>query len=103
DGYDKQEIVLFDKWYSVLDWNDVVKYLNDTPENVEQKGKTFVSFLAKYVFMTFYKLPEEAFNFHRFRGMWHDELDQHTTELIFHKGSEEDFRNMRWDVKYDEG
>ncbi|CAG8736130.1 2843_t:CDS:1, partial [Dentiscutata heterogama] len=38
-----------------------------------------------------------------FRGMWHNELDQRTTELIFHKGSEEDFRNMLWDVKYDEG
>ncbi|CAG8563761.1 9286_t:CDS:2 [Dentiscutata heterogama] len=128
DGYDKHEIVLFDEWYSVLDWNDVVKYLNNTPENVEQKGKTFVPFLAKYVFMTFHKPPEEVFNFRRvnindetstqcdwgqfyrhldyiikFRGMWHDELDQHTTELIFHKGSKEDFCKMLWDVKYDEG
>ncbi|CAG8456315.1 17465_t:CDS:2, partial [Dentiscutata heterogama] len=82
DGYDKYKIVLFDEWYLVLDWNDVVKYLNDTPENVKQKGKTFVPFLAK--------------------DMWHDELDQHTTELIFHKGSEEDFCNMLWDIKYDE-
>ncbi|CAG8648805.1 9026_t:CDS:2, partial [Dentiscutata heterogama] len=96
--------------------------------NVEQKGKSFVPFLAKYVFMTSHKPPEEAFNFRRvnmndetstqrdwgqfyrrldyiieFKGMWHDELDQRTTELIFHKGSEENFRNMLWDVKYDEG
>ncbi|CAG8651746.1 6986_t:CDS:2, partial [Dentiscutata heterogama] len=71
--------------------------------NVEQKGKTFVPFLAKYVFITSHKPSEEAFNFHRFRGMWHDELDQCTTELIFHKGLEEDFHNMLWNIKYDKG
>ncbi|CAG8601878.1 17249_t:CDS:2, partial [Dentiscutata heterogama] len=97
------EIVLFDEWYSILDWNDVVKYLNDIPENVEQKGKLFVPFLAKYVFMTSYKLLEEAFNFCRFRSMWHDEIDQHTMELTFHKGFKDDFHNMFWDIKYDEG
>ncbi|CAG8640088.1 15358_t:CDS:2, partial [Dentiscutata heterogama] len=51
--------------YIVLDWNDIVKYLNDTPEIVEQKGKSFVLFLVKFVFMTFYKPLEEAFNFQR--------------------------------------
>ncbi|CAG8569239.1 926_t:CDS:1 [Dentiscutata heterogama] len=116
DGYKRHEIVLFDEWYTSIDWNDIVKYLNDTPENVEQKGKTFVPFLAKYVFMTSHKPPEEAFNFRRhnineemstqrdwgqfyhcldyvieFKGIWHDEIDLRTTELIFHKGSEKEF------------
>ncbi|CAG8732444.1 1318_t:CDS:2, partial [Dentiscutata heterogama] len=64
-----------------------------------------------YVFMTSHKPPEEAFNFRRhnandkmstqrdwgqfyrrldyvieFKGIWHDEMDLHTTKLIFHKG-----------------
>ncbi|CAG8760248.1 13127_t:CDS:1, partial [Dentiscutata heterogama] len=81
-----------------------------------------------YVFMTSHKPPEEAFNFRRhnandemstqhdwgqfyrhldyvieFKGIWHDEMDLCTTELIFHKGSEEEFRNMRCDVKYRKG
>ncbi|CAG8772213.1 9722_t:CDS:1, partial [Dentiscutata heterogama] len=81
-----------------------------------------------YVFMTSHKPPEEAFNFRRhnandemstqrdwgqfyrrldyvieFKGIWHDEIDLRTTELIFHKGSEEEFRNMTWDVKYRKG
>ncbi|CAG8613062.1 3792_t:CDS:2, partial [Dentiscutata heterogama] len=32
-------------------------------EDVEIKGKSFVPFLAKYIFMTSQKYPEEAFNF----------------------------------------
>ncbi|CAG8720611.1 15355_t:CDS:2, partial [Dentiscutata heterogama] len=84
DGYKRYEIVLFDEWYTSMDWNDIVKYLNDTLENVEQKGKTFVSFLAKH-------------------GIWHNKIDLCTTELIFHKGSEEEFRNMTWDIKYRKG
>ncbi|CAG8623237.1 5776_t:CDS:2, partial [Dentiscutata heterogama] len=93
NGYNKHEIVLFDEWYTCIDWNDIVKYLNDTPEDVEQKHKGFIPFLAKYVFITSHKPPEEAFNFRH----------QRTTELIFYKGSEEDFRNMNWDVKYCKG
>ncbi|CAG8441410.1 3680_t:CDS:2, partial [Dentiscutata heterogama] len=125
--YNKYEIVLFDEWYTYIDWNDIVKYLNDTPEDVEQKHKGFIPFLAKYVFMTSHKPPEEAFNFRRnhvnnksftqrdwdqfycrldfiikFTGKWND-IDQCTTELIFHKSSEKDFHNMNWDVKYCKG
>ncbi|CAG8528881.1 9175_t:CDS:2 [Dentiscutata heterogama] len=78
--------------------------------------------------MTSHKPPEEAFNFRRhnineemstqcdwsqfycrldyvieFKSIWHDEMDLRTTKLIFHKGSEEEFRNMTWDVKYRKG
>ncbi|CAG8691577.1 12662_t:CDS:1, partial [Dentiscutata heterogama] len=96
--------------------------------DVEQKHKGFIPFLAKYVFMISHKPPKEAFNFrhnhindesftqrdwdqfyHRldfiieFTGKWNNDIDQRTTELIFHKGSEEDFCNMNWDVKYRKG
>ncbi|CAG8607060.1 1213_t:CDS:2, partial [Dentiscutata heterogama] len=90
--------------YISMDWNDIVKYLNNTPETVEQKGKTFVSFLAKYVFMISHKPPEEAFNFQQHNA--NDEMSTQqlcTTELIFHKSSEKEFRNMTWDVKYHKG
>ncbi|CAG8686754.1 4070_t:CDS:2, partial [Dentiscutata heterogama] len=103
--------ILFDEWYTCIDWNDIVKYLNDTPEDVEQKHKGFIPFLAKYVFMTSHKPPEEAFNFRRnyvndesftqrdwdqfyrrldfvieFTGKWNDDINQRTTKLIFYKG-----------------
>ncbi|CAG8679021.1 12737_t:CDS:1, partial [Dentiscutata heterogama] len=128
NGYNKYKIVLFDEWYTCIDWNDIVKYLNNTPEDVEQKHKGFILFLAKYVFMTSYKPPEKAFNFHHnhindesftqrdwdqfyhyldfiieFTGKWNDDIDQCTTKLIFHKDSKGDFHNMNWDVKYCKG
>ncbi|CAG8674819.1 3316_t:CDS:2, partial [Dentiscutata heterogama] len=100
DGYKRHEIVLFDKWYTSLDWNDIVKYLNDTPENVEQKGKTFVPFLAKYVFMTSHKPPEEAFNFRRYNI--NEEISTQRDWGQFYR-LEEEFRSMTWDVKYRKG
>ncbi|CAG8808250.1 15759_t:CDS:2, partial [Racocetra fulgida] len=63
DGYFGQDIVFFDEWYTCLSWADIVKLLNDTDESVEIKNKGFVPFLAKYVFMTSRKPPQEAFNF----------------------------------------
>jgi len=107
--------VLFDEWYTCLSWNDIVKYLNDTPEKVEIKGKGFVPFLVKHIFMTSRKALQEAFNFgvgniidntsvHRDWGQFERRLDfvieftgnweAGTTQIHFHKGSEEDFRNM---------
>ncbi|CAG8655014.1 11994_t:CDS:2, partial [Dentiscutata heterogama] len=109
DGYKRYEIVLFDKWYMSMNWNDIVKYLNDTPENVEQKGKSFMPFLAKYVIMTSHRPQEEAFNFRR-----HNANDEMSTQhdwggvliSLSNSGvysSEEEFRNMTWDVKYCKG
>ncbi|CAG8533739.1 4840_t:CDS:1 [Scutellospora calospora] len=31
NGYDEQEIVLLDEFYTKIDWNDLVNILNDTP------------------------------------------------------------------------
>ncbi|KAF0539686.1 hypothetical protein F8M41_006945 [Gigaspora margarita] len=44
---------------------------NDTPYRVEQKHKYFEQFLAKYIFITEKKLPNEAYNF----GQQHDKED----------------------------
>ncbi|CAG8516753.1 6065_t:CDS:2 [Scutellospora calospora] len=115
------------KWYTAVRWDDIVTYLNNTPAKVEVKRKGFKPFLAKYIFMTSRRSPEESFNFgqrnrsedevHRdweqfdrrldfiieFKGKWNEDIDLRTTELIFHRGSEEEFRNMIWDLKYDKG
>ncbi|CAG8695221.1 2475_t:CDS:2, partial [Dentiscutata heterogama] len=97
--------ILFDEWYTCIDWNDIVKYLNDTPEDVEQKHKGFIPFLAKYIFITSHKPPEEAFNFRRNhvndKSFTQRDWDQFYRRLDF--GSEEDFCNMNWDVKYRKG
>ncbi|CAG8723657.1 11820_t:CDS:2, partial [Scutellospora calospora] len=65
--------------------NDLVNILNDTPFRVEEKHKGFVPFMAKYVILTAQK--------------WDDDIEKRTTEIIFHQGSEEDFRNINWMVK----
>ncbi|CAG8574589.1 6425_t:CDS:2, partial [Dentiscutata heterogama] len=31
---------------------------------------------------------------------WNNDIEKYTTQLIFHKGSESDFREMIWDLKY---
>ncbi|CAG8643158.1 5641_t:CDS:1, partial [Scutellospora calospora] len=94
---------------------------------VEVKCKGFKPLLAKYIFMTSRRSSEESFNFSQcnksedevyrdwdqfdrrldfiieFKGKWNDNIDLHTTELIFHRGSKDEFRNMIWDLKYDKG
>ncbi|CAG8744563.1 13994_t:CDS:2, partial [Dentiscutata heterogama] len=79
NSYQSYSIVFLDEWYTCVDWNSIIKYLNDIPEKVEIKGKLFVPFLAKYIFITSCKPVEEAFNF----------------------GLESDFCGMLWDLKYD--
>ncbi|CAG8481921.1 19033_t:CDS:2, partial [Racocetra persica] len=61
--YDDQEVVFIDEFYMKLDWTDIVNYPNDTSEWIEIKAKGFVLFLAKYIFLTARKPPEDAFNF----------------------------------------
>jgi hypothetical protein len=100
-----------------------VNILNDSICTLEYKNgglNGFVPFLAKYVFLTSTKPPEEAYNFGRgneeddsnkrsyeqferrldyiieFKGNW----KRRTTEIIFHKGDEEKFRNMEWIIEY---
>ena len=127
NGYNKQDIIFLDEWYTCFNWNDVVKYLNDTEEEVEIKGKGFIPFLGKYIFMTSRKPPNEAFNFGNrgfgndsiqrdftqferrlkfiieFTGKWDDNIEQRTTQIHFHKGSEQEFRSMLWNLKFDRG
>ncbi|CAG8647825.1 227_t:CDS:2, partial [Scutellospora calospora] len=57
-----------------------------------------------------WKSPEESFNFGQrnrsedeFKRKWDDDIDLCTTELIFHRGLEKEFRNMIWDLKYNKG
>ncbi|CAG8643676.1 5858_t:CDS:2, partial [Scutellospora calospora] len=122
--YKRQEIVLLDEFYTKIDWDDMVNILNDSICDLELKHKGFVPFLAKYVFLTNTKPPEEAYNFGQngrdddsnkrsfeqferrldiiieFRGKWHNDISKRTTEIIFHKGDEQKFRDMEWDVEY---
>ncbi|CAG8745975.1 5421_t:CDS:2 [Gigaspora rosea] len=124
NGYEGQEIVLIDEFYTKIDWGDMINILNDSCFNVEKKHSGFEPFIAKYVFLTATKPPEEAYNFNQtgvteddnkrdyeqfdrrldyiieFQGKWHDDISQRTTWIIFHKGNEEKFRNMEWDIKY---
>ncbi|CAG8772478.1 6386_t:CDS:1, partial [Dentiscutata heterogama] len=62
--------------YICVNWNSIVKYLNDTPETVKIKGKLFVPFLAKYIFMISHKPAKEAFNFGQ-RNMDDEASSQH--------------------------
>ncbi|CAG8619572.1 5591_t:CDS:2, partial [Dentiscutata heterogama] len=78
-------------------------------ETVEIKEKSFVPFLAKYIFMTSRKSAKEAFNFGQrnindeisTQYKWNDNIEKCTTQLIFHKGLESDFYGILWDLKYD--
>ncbi|RIB02207.1 hypothetical protein C2G38_2228464 [Gigaspora rosea] len=64
DGYDKQEIVFLDEFYTKISWDDVVNILNNTTEGVEHKGKGFRQpFIPKYIFMTARKSLQESYNF----------------------------------------
>ncbi|RIB17497.1 hypothetical protein C2G38_2313592 [Gigaspora rosea] len=63
NGYEGQEIVLIDEFYTKIEWGDMVNVLNDFCHNVEKKHGGFEPFIAKYVFLTATKPPEEAYNF----------------------------------------
>ncbi|CAG8592010.1 2765_t:CDS:2, partial [Scutellospora calospora] len=97
--YENQSVVFLNEWYTKVRWDDIVNYLNDTPEEVEVKCKGFKPFLAKYIFMTSRRSLEESFNFGQ-RNKSEDEVHR-DWELIFHRGSVNEFRNMIWDLKYD--
>ncbi|CAG8581067.1 9923_t:CDS:2, partial [Racocetra fulgida] len=62
-SYEGQDFVLLDKFYTKIDWNDLVTLYNDTNETVKQKYKGFIPFTSKYIIMTAQKLPNEAYNF----------------------------------------
>ncbi|RIB24503.1 hypothetical protein C2G38_2168352 [Gigaspora rosea] len=100
NGYEGQEIVLIDEFYTKIDWGDMINILNDSCFNVEKKHSGFEPFIAKYVFLTATKPPEEAYNFNQtgvteddnkrdyeqfdrqldyiieFQGKWHDDISQ---------------------------
>ncbi|RIB03797.1 hypothetical protein C2G38_2286557 [Gigaspora rosea] len=63
NGYEGQEIVLIDEFYTKIDWGHMVNVLNDSCHNVKKKHSGFEPFIAKYVFLTATKPPEEAYNF----------------------------------------
>ncbi|RIB29671.1 hypothetical protein C2G38_2027539 [Gigaspora rosea] len=118
NGYNEYEIVLLDEFFTKIEWRDMVNIMNDTAYPVEQKSKGFVPFVPKYIFLTARKAPNEAYNFSKrhdeknstqrdwgqfqrhldyiieFKGQWHDEIEKRITEIIFHKGDEQEFRSM---------
>ncbi|CAG8809278.1 16463_t:CDS:2, partial [Gigaspora rosea] len=111
NGYEGQEIVLIDEFYTKIEWGDMVNVLNDFCHNVEKKHGGFEPFIAKYVFLTATKPPEEAYNFSQtgvtendnkrdfgqfdrrldyiieFQDKWYDDMSQRTTWIIFHNTS----------------
>ncbi|CAG8753119.1 10326_t:CDS:2, partial [Gigaspora rosea] len=99
NGYEEQKIILINEFYTKINWGDMINILNDSCFNVEKKHGGFEPFIAKYVFLTATKPPEKAYNFNQ-TGKWHDDISQRTTWIIFHKGDEEKFQNMEWDIKY---
>ncbi|RIB03372.1 hypothetical protein C2G38_2049323 [Gigaspora rosea] len=75
NGYEGQEIVLIDEFYTKIDWDDMINVLNNLCFNVEKKHSRFEPFIAKYVFLTATKPPEEAYNFSQ-TGKWCDDISQ---------------------------
>ncbi|HEY6535382.1 MAG TPA: hypothetical protein VIY08_06230, partial [Candidatus Nitrosocosmicus sp.] len=125
NGYKGQEIILLDEIYTKIEWGDMVNVLNDTANEVEQKNKGFVPLIAKYVFMTGNRPPSEVYTFSadedyknhqdynqferrldyiiEWSGKWNDDINLRTSKFKVHKGDEESFRNMTWDLKYCKG
>ncbi|RIB10268.1 hypothetical protein C2G38_2146161 [Gigaspora rosea] len=123
-GYYGQDVVLLDEFYTKIDWNEMINLLNDTSHRVEIKHKGFEPFIAKYIFLTARKPPNEAYNFGKrhddeesvqrdfgqferrldyiieFKGKYNHDIEKRTTEIIFYKGDENKFHKMIWDVEY---
>ncbi|CAG8434439.1 5238_t:CDS:2 [Scutellospora calospora] len=104
--YKGQKIVLLDEFYTKIDWDNIVNILNDNICDVELKHGGFVPFIAKYVFLTNTKPPEEAYNFGQ-NGHEEDsnkcsfeQFDRRLDIIIEFRGDEQKFRNMEWDVEY---
>jgi hypothetical protein len=108
NGYEGQEIVLIDNFQKKIKWNTTMNLLNDAKYNVELKYKGFESFVAKYIFLTNDKSPEEACNFIendwiQFKRKLDYIIEIKGTEIVFYKGDKENFCNMEWDIKYRNG
>ncbi|CAG8711344.1 13666_t:CDS:2, partial [Dentiscutata heterogama] len=64
NGYEDQEIIFFNEFYTKIDWSDIINVLNDISCLVEIKYEIYkTSFKAKYIFMSSTKPLEEAYNF----------------------------------------
>ncbi|CAG8549925.1 6428_t:CDS:2 [Ambispora gerdemannii] len=127
NGYNGQEIIFFDEFFSKISWSDMVNILNDTNHNVEKKYEGFTPLLSKYIFLTSTKSPEQAYNFNdyeledgtqlknkkslkqfmrrldyviKFTGEWDDDLEKCTIQIEIEKGNKDDFYNIFWDLKY---
>ncbi|KAF0453395.1 hypothetical protein F8M41_001759 [Gigaspora margarita] len=120
DDYTGQDVVLLGEFYTKIDWNEMINLLNNTSHRVEIKHKGFEPFIAKYIFLT----ANEAYNFGKrhddeesvqrdfgqferrlnyiieFKGKYNHDIEKRTTEIIFHKGDENKFREIIWDVEY---
>ncbi|CAG8784375.1 17487_t:CDS:1, partial [Cetraspora pellucida] len=104
-------IVLIDEFDTKINWLFLTHLLNDDNPNIEIEPGKFVLFNIKYIFITNTKLLEkETYGYQflykhityiiEFTGKWDDDIEKRTTSIIFHKGDEEKFRSMEWDVEY---
>ncbi|CAG8759211.1 13483_t:CDS:1, partial [Cetraspora pellucida] len=108
--YKGQDVVLLDEYTKKINWFTLLKLLNDNSSEVEIEPNKFVSFNANYIFMINTKKPSETYSYQflerhltyiiEFTGKWNSDIEKRTTDIIFHKGDEEKFHNMKWDIEY---
>ncbi|CAG8754220.1 12489_t:CDS:2 [Cetraspora pellucida] len=104
DGYNGQDIILFDECDTKINYSTLINFLNGIKTHIETKNE-FVLFCTKYIFMTSTKTPGEAFGFDdsNKRDLDNNNLERRTTEIIFHKGDERKFCNIEWNIEYQKG
>ncbi|CAG8756655.1 12226_t:CDS:2, partial [Cetraspora pellucida] len=121
NGFEGQDILFLDEFYTKIDWMTMVNVLNDGKCKVQFKHGGFNYMIAKYIFMTSTKPPDEVYNFGtrpndddsnkhdyrqferhliyiiEFQSKWDDDIEKRTTEIIFHKGDER--KNGKYNIE----
>ncbi|RIB06202.1 hypothetical protein C2G38_2217681 [Gigaspora rosea] len=100
DGYIGQEVVLLDEFYTKIDFNEIINLLNDT-----SYCKTTYNFGKRHddkelVQRDFGQFERKLDYIIEFKGKYDYNIDKRTTEIIFHKGDKNKFRNMCWYIEY---
>ncbi|CAG8596963.1 10944_t:CDS:2, partial [Scutellospora calospora] len=101
--YEGQDIVLLENFHKKVGWDNIVNILNNTEYSVEMRYGKFEYFLAKYIFITDIKLPQETYNFNdkgwenwsQFERRLDYIIEFKDNKFIFHKGDKEKFLNMK--------